>query len=704
MYLDKIKNSILRIILAGFILSFSISCDRKFNNPVDPDVILKSIDNLTAFQDGEWIRLKWVSREDLRSGYHLERRRINETFTLIASIPNISITTYLDTTLVSNSEYHYRLRGYSDENKSGYSNIVSINSKFPAPYNLSSTILSDSSIQLVWKDSVDFSHFYLIEKQTDSDMTWKAVGETAPKVHKFIDLNAEYNINSRYRVTALTESNSSITSSSVEIIINLNEPQIESLNPLNDSQVQIDWSDINGFESGFTIERMSDHDLKWKVVGHTGANDMSLIDDSLSVTREYSYRIKANSTNHTSEFSSPLSVRTSFPAPTNLNISESAISTVLFSWDDIDFEEGYTLQYITDGDIDTIIIQLGQNENFYEIMDVDTNRVYHLKLYAFSKFNESGVNSALLQFSRVPRFHTSLPAHTDTITCLSFSGNSQILASGGDDFNVNIWSTDSWDKSKTISGHTVGEPVKTLDFVNNTFLAVGYQYSSLKLFENYTWEFDSDINLSTYELFNSTVSDGSAKFAVSKYKFVHVWEMDTWSSLNSFPASDRDIYDLVIENKGNWIAITDGASNIKIWDTGTWENFATLELHTEAVLNLDVSANDNFLASSGLDQKIIIWQVGDWSDVQTITDHTDNIEQLQFSPDDRYLASVQKNDNRIFLWDIKTWQLDGILQLSASSTITSLAFSLNSEMLVVGDSDGKLWVWNFEADWELISR
>jgi WD40 repeat protein len=594
------------------------------------------------------------------------------------------------------------LRGYSDRNLTPYSEEISLTARFPAPYNLTYSIISDSSLRLTWQDSANFESSFLIEKYTLTDSSWILTGKTGPNEHIFTDYMVSYNTKTNYRITAATRKNTSLSTPELTATILLGPPQLISIQAINDHQVWITWEDDNTFESGFIVERMSTINPNWIEVGRVTPDKNGFIADSLTVGIEYSFRVKSYSSRYQSENSNSMNTQTIFPAPENLRISASTKNTVALAWDDLEFEEGYMLRYVAQDLTDTTFVPLGQNLSSFQLTDLDTTFNYHLGLKAYTRFNTSDEKTVLLQFKDNPKFRTMFPAHTDTVSCLTFSDDNRVLVSGGADYDVNIWSVESGLKITGIDGQSVGEPVQTLDFLKSgSTLAVGYQYSYLKLFTTDNWHFDTDINPITYRLNSAAASGISAKFAVSKYKYIYVWSTETWSISKTFAASDREIDGLVFENQGNWLASSSGVSDIKIWDTGIWSELQTLSLHTGAILSLDVSADDAYLASGSTDHQIIIWSTGNWTGVKSLTNHTDDVISLKFSADNKWLVSVEKADNRLFVWRTTNWELHTILEISSSSSITSIAFSPDAHYLAAGDSDGQLWLWRMESKWEL---
>lgn len=74
----------------------------------------------TAVSD-EQIDLSWTDNSYDESGFKIERKKDEETFTEIDTA-NANVTSYSDTELSSDTTYYYRVRAYNDAGNSDYSN------------------------------------------------------------------------------------------------------------------------------------------------------------------------------------------------------------------------------------------------------------------------------------------------------------------------------------------------------------------------------------------------------------------------------------------------------------------------------------------------------------------------------------------------------------------------------------------------------
>jgi uncharacterized protein (TIGR02145 family) len=111
------------------VLLFTTCEDRPHINPFDPetgpDAWAPSNLQPELINDSQ-IKLTWTQEYDQISGFRLERKENSESFTQIAELET-NVTEYTDTDLTLGTDYIYRVKAFTEENESEYSNSVLVN-------------------------------------------------------------------------------------------------------------------------------------------------------------------------------------------------------------------------------------------------------------------------------------------------------------------------------------------------------------------------------------------------------------------------------------------------------------------------------------------------------------------------------------------------------------------------------------------------
>ena len=213
----------------------------------------------------------------------------------------------------------------------------------------------------------------------------------------------------------------------------------------------------------------------------------------------------------------------------------------------------------------------------------------------------------------------------------------------------------------------------------------------------------------------------------------------------SVKATPDEVFALTFSPDGK--AILSGAmwtdATIQIWDTHSGTHLGALEGHQSAVTGLLFTPDGTRLVSASADQTIRLW---DWSARKPSTvlrGHLNEVEGLALASDGRTLASACK-DGTIFLWDISkpprhlgyqtlpsrlrsrqaarfsldskfilgreanggvalwdTFTLKEVRRLWGDSTNqSSVALSPNADRVAVGDTTGRLHIWDVASGLE----
>jgi WD40 repeat protein len=293
-----------------------------------------------------------------------------------------------------------------------------------------------------------------------------------------------------------------------------------------------------------------------------------------------------------------------------------------------------------------------------------------------------------------------LGGHKDSVTSVDFSPDGKMLASTSDDSTVKLWLLDS--KLKTTLLRKPRNAVREVLFSQDgQKLAILSDDDTISLWQqkNGEWIYNNpkkDKNLKNLNNLHFLQND-QAILATSDDK-LNIWSLLDDKLPTVIKAKNHRFHKNQVSINSNYqIIATASQDKVKLWHTDG-KLVTELKGHQTKVTTVTFSPDGQFLASADKKGTIKLWHWDDnaWKE-KTLppSPHTKRITNLVFSPNSKMLLSTS-NDGKITLWqqqvEQSTWLLRD-LSPSNKSKVNSVAFSLDSQLLVTADQggEGKLW-------------
>ena len=201
--------------------------------------------------------------------------------------------------------------------------------------------------------------------------------------------------------------------------------------------------------------------------------------------------------------------------------------------------------------------------------------------------------------TRVKEFNGLI--HTKDILDLAFNKNGDLLATGGADKKVKLWSVPEGKMLATFSEHT------------QSVMGVGFA--------------DGDKSV----------------IALSEDGIVKAWNRETGSVIYTKQDFKKNVRAFTITRDGKYFAVGGGDHFILVYEATTGNIVKKLEGHTGWVRSLAFSTDGQLLASGGDDKTIYLWETLSGNKIKEIKQQG-WIYDLEFSGDGKYLAAaLEKN-------------------------------------------------------------
>uniref|UniRef100_A0A3P8X168 Katanin p80 WD40 repeat-containing subunit B1 n=1 Tax=Cynoglossus semilaevis TaxID=244447 RepID=A0A3P8X168_CYNSE len=202
-------------------------------------------------------------------------------------------------------------------------------------------------------------------------------------------------------------------------------------------------------------------------------------------------------------------------------------------------------------------------------------------------------------------------AHSSKVSCLALGkSSSRLLATGGDDCRVNIWTVSKANCIMSLTGPK--NPVECVQFnTSEEQVVAGSQSGS-----------------------------------------VLIWDLQAAKILRTLMGHKASITSLGFHPFGDFLASSSMDTNIKLWDVRRKGYVFRYKGHTQTVRSLAFSPDGKWLASAGDDCTVKLWDLTQGKTITEFKSHTAAVNIVQFHPNE-YLLASGSCDSTIKLWDLE---------------------------------------------------
>ncbi|MGB8701400.1 MAG: NB-ARC domain-containing protein, partial [Thermosynechococcaceae cyanobacterium] len=213
----------------------------------------------------------------------------------------------------------------------------------------------------------------------------------------------------------------------------------------------------------------------------------------------------------------------------------------------------------------------------------------------------------------------TIPAHIGKVISLRWSHDGTLLASGGDDKQVQLYDLKTRQVNKILRGH-----------------------------EAIVW--------------CVAFSPGDRLLASGSFdQQLRIWDVKSGECLHVLSGHGNALTTIAFHPEQPFVATSSSDATVKIWslETGTCDR--TLTEHHNVVMGIAFSPDGQTFATGSYDQTIRIWDVASWT-CRAIFQANALVHSVAFSPDGQTLVSGGDNGT-LQVWDLETGQCTRILSL-----------------------------------------
>ncbi|MBI4834330.1 MAG: fibronectin type III domain-containing protein [Planctomycetes bacterium] len=337
------------------------------------------------------INLTWNDNTNTETGYKVERK--TGALGAYGEITSLGVDTeaYQDNTVVDGATYYYRVRAYNADGESSYSNEASPAIPLNAPTVLTANTTSSTQINLGWTDNSLNETNFKVERKTGAGGTYGEIVSLGANTTSYPNIGLVDGTLYYYKVKATNASGESSYSNEAFAVTVLNPPTSLQGNAVSYSQVNLNWNDNSGSETGYKIERKAGAGGTYNQITTTNANATSYPDTGLTDGITYYYKARATNTNTDSVYCDEISVAMLLSPPTGLSATAASATQINIGWlDNSNSETSYKIERKTGaGGAYEEVASVGANITSYPDTGLTEGTLYYYRVRASNAIGNS---------------------------------------------------------------------------------------------------------------------------------------------------------------------------------------------------------------------------------------------------------------------------------------------------------------------------
>ena len=284
----------------------------------------------------------------------------------------------------------------------------------------------------------------------------------------------------------------------------------------------------------------------------------------------------------------------------------------------------------------------------------------------------------------------TFPGHQRDVNTVAFSPDEKMLASGGGDRKVRLWSLEDYEP-----GHVLdhAEWVNSVAFApSGPVVASAGRDGCVKL-----WNTESGQQLGSIQSHPSNATsltfspNGSRLISSSQEGRIKIFNLREKKIEADVVAHAGWIWHVAMSPQGDML-LSAGADHVaRIWRLGTKEQPITLGGHQGEVLYASFSPDGKFAASTGKDGTVRFWEAQSGRLLHSFTAHEGDANCVTFSQDGIYLATTGA-DRFVRIWHAQNGELSNETE-GGYDYMSESVFSRSGKRMASCGGDGMVKVW-----------
>jgi WD40 repeat protein len=246
---------------------------------------------------------------------------------------------------------------------------------------------------------------------------------------------------------------------------------------------------------------------------------------------------------------------------------------------------------------------------------------------------------------------TELKGHADKVYSLSFSPDGKLLATGGFDNLIKLWSFPAGKEVRTLTGHTA--PVYCVAFS----------------------------------------PDGSTLASSSQDQTIRLWNVNDGKMVRELKGHTGIVDSVVFSPDGKLLSSGGQDKTVRLWNPADGKELKNLGSHGNSVYAVAFSPDGKLLASAGADALVKLWDVTGQKEAKTFKGHEGAVTGVLFTPDNASVLSIGLLDHYLRQWNVASGA-EAKKMGPTPDDLYGIALSRDGKALVTSGYGGNVILWN----------
>jgi eukaryotic-like serine/threonine-protein kinase len=273
--------------------------------------------------------------------------------------------------------------------------------------------------------------------------------------------------------------------------------------------------------------------------------------------------------------------------------------------------------------------------------------------------------------------------HVGETNCIAISPDGALVATGGDDTTVRLW---SGGKARVLEGHRASV-IGVVFLPGGTRLVSAAYDRTLRVWDVATGAGRVVATQPEGDDLNDLAvsSDGRTAYTVGRVGHVYVVDLETGVGRKLLGAEAGGVWKLALSPDGKRLATASNDRVVRLWDLAGGPPLV-LGGHQGRVKTVAFSPDGTRLASGADDNDIRLWDLTGGAEPRILRGHRGFVMAVQFSPDGATLASGS-SDRRVRVWTVPPFEARVVHPFEGSGPAV---FSPSGKLSAFADGAGKI--------------